>query len=125
MPKDVDAVDLSIGQRIRAFRLSRGMSQSELGSRIGVTFQQIQKYERGANRIGGGRLKKIAAALDAPITALFGEDKIGSATADNRLAAILSQPYAVRLLLAFDDVKGTTQRRALVHFVECMGRAAR
>ena len=54
MPRDIDPVDIRVGQRIRAYRLDRRMSQSALGDKIGVSFQQIQKYERGTNRVSAG-----------------------------------------------------------------------
>ena len=75
MPRNIDAVDVRVGQRVRAYRLGRGMSQSTLGDKIGVTFQQVQKYEHGVNRIGSGRLKMIATVLGTTVTALFGEDE--------------------------------------------------
>ena len=58
--KSPDPVDVEVGRRIRVQRMARGMSQTELGKRIGVTFQQVQKYEKGANRVGAGRLTRIA-----------------------------------------------------------------
>ncbi|MCX5571455.1 helix-turn-helix domain-containing protein [Kaistia nematophila] len=64
--------DVAIGARIRAIRQARGMSQERLGKVLGVTFQQIQKYEKGSNRIGGSRMLQIAAALDTPVAAFFG-----------------------------------------------------
>src|SRR5580692_810580 len=64
-------VDLLVGARIRLLRKRRKMSQTELGKAIGVTFQQIQKYENGKNRIGAGRLHLVATALNVPITELF------------------------------------------------------
>ncbi len=63
LPKPVDRI---IGQNIRANRLARGLSQGELGDQIGVTFQQVQKYETGTNRVGGSRLIQIAKALNVP-----------------------------------------------------------
>jgi transcriptional regulator with XRE-family HTH domain len=63
--------DVEIGKKIRALRLERGMSQSELADAIGVTFQQVQKYEKGANRVSAGRLQKIADVLDVPITFFY------------------------------------------------------
>jgi transcriptional regulator with XRE-family HTH domain len=125
MPKGIDAADRHVGQRVRAYRLSRGMSQSALGEKIGVTFQQIQKYENGVNRIGSGRLQKIAAILGVPIAALFNEDaKASAAGADRVLTEILSKPDAMRLLWAFAAIKDSKQRLALVNLVEYMGRAA-
>src|SRR4051795_8296778 len=72
-----DPRDAEIGKRIRARRLERGLSQTELGQRLGVTFQQIQKYEKGANRVGAGRLQRIAEVLDVPITFFY--DGLGTA----------------------------------------------
>src|ERR1700740_1522580 len=64
-------VDVLVGQNIRICRLQKGLSQTELGERIGVTFQQIQKYEKGANRVGASRLTQIADVLGVPIPTLF------------------------------------------------------
>jgi transcriptional regulator with XRE-family HTH domain len=61
------------------------MSQAKLGALLGVTFQQVQKYERGTNRIGSGRLHKIAEALDVPVTFFFGGDKSGVTPRDPAL----------------------------------------
>src|SRR6266481_7102226 len=64
-------VDVLVGQNIRICRLQKGLSQGELGQQIGVTFQQIQKYEKGANRVGASRLTQIADTLGVPIPTLF------------------------------------------------------
>ena len=126
MPKDIDPFDVRVGQRIRAYRLNRGLSQSALGKKIGVSFQQIQKYERGINRIGVGRLKKIATMFDTSVSALLGEDdKAGDAAVDGLLTDVLSRPYAMRMLWAFDAIEDANQRHALVHFVESMGRGGK
>src|SRR5437016_14271832 len=66
-----DRRDTEIGRRIRALRLERGLSQTELGNLLGVTFQQIQKYEKGANRVAAGRLQRVAEALEVPITFFY------------------------------------------------------
>src|ERR1700674_4185546 len=66
VPKDIE-----IGRLIRAQRLLCGMSQTELADVIGVTFQQVQKYEKGVNRIGAGRLYRIADTLSIPVTFFF------------------------------------------------------
>lgn len=65
------SIDLAVGARIRALRLAREMSQAELGHRVGVRFQQIQKYEAGANRITAERLLELAQALGVPIAHFF------------------------------------------------------
>src|SRR6516165_6620857 len=68
-----DLRNRKIGHLIRALRLERGMSQTELGNLIGVTFQQIQKYEKGANRVAAGRLHRLSEVLKAPITFFYAE----------------------------------------------------
>src|SRR5580698_8976771 len=122
MPKDSDPFDVRVGQRIRAYRLNRSLSQTALGEKIGVSFQQIQKYERGLNRIAIGRLKKIAAVFDTSITALLGEDTGCEAAVDKLLTDVLSRPYAMRMVWAFDAIDDANKRHALVHFVETMKR---
>ena len=66
------AEDVEIGRKIRALRLERGLSQSGLADGIGLTFQQVQKYEKGTNRVSAGRLQKIADMLDTPVTFFYG-----------------------------------------------------
>lgn len=66
-----DAIDVEIGKRMRQARVAAGLTQTELGARLGISFQQVQKYEKGRNRIGGGRLYKIARALGVKITYFF------------------------------------------------------
>ncbi|MEX0760565.1 MAG: helix-turn-helix domain-containing protein [Tistlia sp.] len=66
-----DELDAEIGRRLREARIVRGMSQTELGDALGITFQQIQKYEKGLNRIGSGRLFKISRILQLPVTYFY------------------------------------------------------
>lgn len=68
-----DPIDVHVGSRVRMRRTLLGMSQEKLGNALGLTFQQIQKYERGANRIGSSRLFKLSRILDVPV-AFFFED---------------------------------------------------
>ena len=72
MPHDSHPIDRLVGQNIRAFRTMRKMTQGALGERIGVTFQQIQKYEQGINRVSSSKLVEIAKVLDVRMSALFG-----------------------------------------------------
>jgi transcriptional regulator with XRE-family HTH domain len=126
MANRVDSVDVRVGQRVRAYRISKKMSQTALGEKVGVTFQQIQKYERGANRMGSSRLKKIACILGIPVASLFGEDEAGNdSTIDTLVTEILSQRYATRLLRAFDAIKDDKQRIALLQLAESMGRGVK
>ncbi len=66
-----DRIDVEIGVRLRQARVAAGLSQTELGAHLGISFQQVQKYEKGRNRIGGGRLYKIAHVLRVKITYFF------------------------------------------------------
>ena len=66
-----EAVDVHVGRRVRQRRNMLGMSQEKLGEALGLTFQQVQKYERGANRIGASRLYHISEVLDVPINYFF------------------------------------------------------
>jgi transcriptional regulator with XRE-family HTH domain len=127
MPRRIDAYDIRLGKRVRAYRISLGMSQSALAEKVGVTFQQIQKYESGANRMAGGRLKKVAAVLGLPIATLLDENENenendGNPKIDHSLIEILSQPYAIRLLRALLAIKPAKERLALVKLAERMRR---
>ena len=116
-----DPEDLEIGQKIRAVRVARGadMSQTTLADGLGVTFQQVQKYERGANRVSAGRLQKIAEMLDTPITFFYGESGAGTKKqhADNGFALIQSKG-ALRLLRAYAEISSGATKHALVLLAE-------
>lgn len=118
--KRPDLVDAEVGRRIRAQRLLSGMSQSELGRQIGVTFQQVQKYENGLNRVGAGRLTKIAKVLGTPVGAFFGapSDEAGGETGLGSPLDLLAVPGAVRLVQAFGTIPAPDTRRAIVELVE-------
>lgn len=81
--------DVVVGRNIRIRRLAKNMSQTALAERIGITFQQIQKYEKGTNRVGASRLMQIAEALDVPIHSFFaGARSPGRASAEKLLDLI-------------------------------------
>ena len=67
MPRSRTSIDVHVGQRLRLGRLQRGLSQESLGSEVGVSFQQIQKYEKGSNRIGAGKLYEFARVLGVDV----------------------------------------------------------
>src|SRR5436305_2115935 len=93
------AEDIEIGRKIRALRLERGLSQSGLADGIGLTFQQVQKYEKGTNRVSAGRLQQIAGILNTPITFFYGPMKPGSKRTGARDSglALIQTKGAVRL----------------------------
>jgi transcriptional regulator with XRE-family HTH domain len=108
--------DLEIGQKIRAVRVARNVSQTTLADGLGITFQQVQKYERGANRVSAGRLQKIADMLDTPITFFYGTKKQHQ---DSGLALIQSKG-AFRLLRAYAEISSATTQHALVLLAEAV-----
>ncbi len=109
-------VDVSVGRNVRIWRMAKGLSQAQLAKRVGVTFQQIQKYEVGANRIGTGRLVKLAAILGVPIAALF--EDAGSGDPSRALLALIADKRAFRLARAFAAIADVTCRLSLVDLVE-------
>ena len=114
--KSPSPIDVTVGRNVRIWRMAKGLSQAQLANRLDVTFQQVQKYEVGANRIGTGRLVKLAAILDVPIAALFA----GTTGADpsRALLALISDRRAFRLAQAFAAIKDNTCRVSLVNLVE-------
>jgi transcriptional regulator with XRE-family HTH domain len=112
-----DPNDRAVALRIRALRYARGMTQAELGRLIGVTFQQVQKYETGANRIGAGRLQRIAEIFDVPLAALFGSLPLRRNAAADPFEALRTEG-AVRLLQAYGGIRSAAVRRAFVRLAE-------
>ena len=113
-----DAVDKLVGRNIRVLRLAKGLSQTELADALGVTFQQVQKYEKGANRVGSGRLLKISAVLGVKITDFFEGTDRPHDTARTSVFEQLAQPEAFRLVQAFSGVDRPNIRRTLVRLIE-------
>jgi transcriptional regulator with XRE-family HTH domain len=122
-----DERDGEVGRRVRSRRLERQLSQTDLGGRIGVTFQQVQKYEKGVNRIGAGRLARIAEALEVPVTFFFGNDTLGSQPNEMRQSNQVSNVFAlaqdgrsVRLMTAFSRINSRKRRLLIVEMAEAM-----
>lgn len=116
-------IDVLVGQNIRICRLQKGLSQGELGRRIGVTFQQVQKYEKGANRVGASRLTQIADVLGVPIPTLFdGAPTAGQSQAvpEQSPRYLLAKPHSLRLLQGFDRIDNDATRLAVLHLVESL-----
>jgi transcriptional regulator with XRE-family HTH domain len=117
----VDAIDIEIGGRIRARRLTKGMSQTALAKGLGVTFQQVQKYENGTNRVSAGRLRRIAEVLEVPTAFFFPNAEQETVDAHPLLtsaAQFLDTARAVRLVKAFAKLKSTQVQTAIVELVE-------
>ena len=93
-----DGNDGIVGRNIRVHRLARKMSQTGLADAIGITFQQVQKYEKGVNRVGSGRLVRIANALNVPVmTLLRGVPGAAARTADASPVALIARAQPLRL----------------------------
>ncbi len=107
-----DPIDVAVGARIRIRRRWLGLSQTQLANALGITFQQVQKYERGANRVSASMLVKIAAKLETTVAALVGED--GQAPVEAIIYAQLATPGATDLLAAFAGIQDGEVRRALL-----------
>lgn len=114
-----DPVDVAVGARIRLLRKLKGLSQQALAEATGVTFQQIQKYERGANRVSASMLARIAKTLNVPVSEMFGEASPSSSAVDE-VAALLGEPGALELLKAYADLPRGASRSALVEFVRSL-----
>ena len=118
--KRAGPIDAIVGRRIRTRRLLLGFTQTQLAQQLGVSFQQVQKYENGANRVGAGRLVQIAQILGVPIEALL--EGLNAPTrktvrADDPLE-LLSTGAAVRLAQAFSQISDRQIRNALVSLAE-------
>jgi transcriptional regulator with XRE-family HTH domain len=121
--KSPNETDKYIGARIRLRRTALGMSQERLGEILGLTFQQVQKYEKGTNRVGAGRLQAIADAFGVPISYFF-EDRPGSSGAfahRPELEAFLSSRDGVELAEAFVKIESSAMRRALIDLARAAG----
>jgi len=112
---------MEVGRRIRAQRLVRGLSQTDLGKSLGITCQQVQKYEKGANRVGAGRLTRIAEVLNVPVAFFFSSIEQGGAGPGrdaSEALGFLETAGAVRLVRAYSDIRDVDVRRALVDLAD-------
>jgi transcriptional regulator with XRE-family HTH domain len=109
-----DSVDRHVGSRVRRRRLIVGMSQEKLGEALGLTFQQVQKYEKGANRIGSGRLQQIAHTLQVPISYFYdGQGEDAGSQGDSSAELVVDKDNA-DLLRAFNSLEDQAMRQALL-----------
>lgn len=113
--------DQAVGHRIRLARSLIGISQTDLAARIGVSFQQVQKYEKGANRVAAQRLREIANAVGQPLDWFFGDaDDARSASPtqlDNRTLETLASSEGVLLVTTFARIQSPELRRRVVALV--------
>jgi len=127
--KKPNPIDVHVGSRIRLRRNMLGMSQEKLGENLGITFQQIQKYEKGTNRVGASRLQAIASILSVPV-AFFFEDAPGQETAASRGFAedasmafaveFCGSPEGLQLNRAFVKIPDVKVRRRIIELVKSL-----
>jgi transcriptional regulator with XRE-family HTH domain len=116
-------VDKHVGGRVRMRRLMLGLSQEKLADAIGLTFQQVQKYEKGTNRMGSSRLQQVANVLQVPVTFFFegapGQPRIdGKAPSPAYVSDFLATSDGLALTKAFMQIKDAKLRRSIVNIVE-------
>lgn len=124
-PKTGREADAQVGKLIRLRRLQLSLSQSELGRRIGVTYQQVQKYEQGLNRVNASSLQTLATALEVQTSYFFSESSLSrsgsetlSVVVDDALERFLSLPDARRIVVTFPKIKPARIRREVAQFIE-------
>jgi transcriptional regulator with XRE-family HTH domain len=109
--------DKKLGEKIRTRRVVAGMSQDDLGKALGVTFQQIQKYEKGVNRVSAVRLEQIAGALDESIS-YFQTDGHAVSKAGQELQTLMTDPINLRICRALSAIEDQAMRFQFVRLVE-------
>jgi transcriptional regulator with XRE-family HTH domain len=122
-------VDMHVGSRVRMRRLMLGISQVELAAALDLSFQQVQKYEKGTNRIGASRLEHISRFLQVPVAFFFEGASDASAVAtseeDTRSLALMddfvSSPEGLRLVQSFTQIEDADVRRRIVDLVQAIG----
>jgi transcriptional regulator with XRE-family HTH domain len=124
LQKRAQKIDKVIGRNVRIHRLAKQMSQTELGEQIGVSFQQVQKYENGTNRVGSGRLYQIAAILGVHVSTFFKGGETAERAPESGLLDLLTEPQSVRLIRAFSKITDTAVRRSLVQLAEKFAKTA-
>lgn len=126
--KTPNPVDKHVGSRVRMRRIMLGMSQEKLGEALGLTFQQIQKYEKGTNRIGASRVQQIGDVLKVPVSFFFEGGPTSSASAEGfgeapspaYVSDFLATSEGLALIRAFTRIADAKLRRSIVDLVEQM-----
>lgn len=128
--KKPNPIDIHVGSRLRLRRMMMGISQEKLGEQLGLTFQQIQKYEKGTNRIGASRLYQLAKVLDVPVHFFFEEISLQEnqtaptgfedAPAENFVLEFLSSREGLELNRAFVQITNPKVRRRVIDLVRAL-----
>ena len=131
--KTPDPIDVHVGSRVRLRRTMLGLSQEKLGDSLGITFQQIQKYEKGTNRMGASRLQNIAVILNTPVAFFFEDaprsvDKtagegMNETNSPNYVLDFLSSSEGLQLNRAFVKIEDINIRRRIIDLVKSLAPA--
>src|SRR5438270_10916975 len=120
-------IDKHVGSRVRMRRMMLSMSQKKLGDALGLTFQQVQKYEKGTNRIGASRLQQLSIILQVPVSFVFAgapappcPDGMGEAPSPAYVTDFLATPDGLALVRAFTRIENPKLRRRVVDLVQEM-----
>ena len=134
MPRKLpNPIDVHVGSRVRMRRMLVGMSQEKLGDSLGLTFQQVQKYEKGANRIGASRLFQISRVLGVSVSFFYegltgdGEgNEVDQAEVDQSVFELdmLSSSEGIQLNSAFFSIRDPKVRKKILELVKALGEAA-
>ncbi len=130
MQKKSTPIDQLVGSRVRQRRMALGMSQEKLGEHLGVTFQQVQKYEKGVNRVGASRLQRIAEVLGAPISFFFEEASRGldheiEKQEAHSLSNVLASKEFLSLANSFSAIRDPQIRQKVVDLVDALAASDR
>ena len=127
--KKPNPIDIHVGTRIRLRRTMLSMSQEKLGEALGITFQQIQKYEKGTNRVGASRLQNISSVLNVPVAFFFedapgdpqgGQSGMSEANSPNYVVDFLSSSEGLQLNRAFIKIEDAKVRRKLIDLAKAL-----
>jgi transcriptional regulator with XRE-family HTH domain len=121
-PRALNPTDRHVGERVRMYRVKAGISQTALGQRLGITFQQVQKYEKGVNRIGASRLQQISETLNIPVGFLFddlpGSKRNGADNLLNEYVEFLGTTLGQRLVEGFLKLRDKNVCTHVVRLIE-------
>ena len=126
--KKPNPVDIHVGSRVRLRRTMLGMSQEKLGESLGITFQQIQKYEKGTNRIGASRLQRISEVMTVPVSFFFedaptgmtGNESLQEPSSPDYVVDFLSSSEGLQLNRAFVRISDPKVRRRVIDLVRTL-----
>lgn len=127
--KNPDPIDVYVGSRIRLRRNILRLSQEKLGEKLGITFQQIQKYEKGTNRVGASRLQAISDIMGVPVSYFF-EEALGNRIADgfgeseNTYMDFCSSSEGIQLMRAFTNISDAKVRRKIIDLAKALSEKA-